>query len=947
MKRLMSTVVAVVAFGLFAFADETMEEWFAEDAETVKEALAGEGETDDGVWSNLTDQVEIPEDRIVLDADEATPVAYRPNTELPGLRASVMLTDIAFDAARGVLPELPDGAQAAVAITTNVEGECVFAVANDRAWEMTTTTADPAADYAVRVDFTYTANGNTVDYSLSNETGWVSLKSDAVNPVSAKKISTVEFAGSGSFATFAGTYPLPPKGTEGNPWQIGADELQDDVAAWTNANGRLEISGSGKMQNFSPSAPWAGDTVTEVVIGAGVDSIGANAFAGCKGLKTLVMMEEDDPPELPVGTILEGVQIFVPAGAEWAYRTAWSTLASRIFPVYSGGEYLVSNRLYQVEYRWWDAQDANDIAEALADFLNRAPAVSVDECFSPYQVLGWYEDFGAFDELTNQIKRLSALCTSCRTGNFIGRNFDWAYDDVEECVMRVPAAEGRFASIGIASRFFPEPWQTIFGVEDFLPELTMDGINEKGVAINVNVVPAGDNGATTGTNPGGERLCAGFAVRHVLDVATNAMHAVEILESKDVYSIPFLEFHWMISDSAESYIVECVSNKLVVLKAKDARPKMANFYVSHSPSLCEYDILTNADLTTSVHTPHAMGIERYARVSNGLDRVDSVDAMFTNMTNVWYKLKYLPGNEERYWSDLNGAPVPGGAEGQRFTAFDDTYELCVARSNAFKSLQANYVAVTNYEAQYGDRVILYDDSLTNQVVHTVHTSLYDLEKRTLRVCVQEDCDHAFDIWLDDKPVEPLAPGHSSKPFDSEELAQAAIKSGAVSFAPTPDVEKVLKDSAILTVEGYKAMFTPVIYPSDGKWRVMYALTEGGTNDLEQSVHAVVTNLNLAALVAAPAEGVDMQLTGGIPGFYYTLFKSEDVTLVTDAGSHDKANSDRLCDKAGTVTFEKVTKPSDAAGFFTVRVSPEQVFTVEADIAGAIVVISPILIIRVE
>ena len=202
----------------------------------------------------------------------------------------------------------------------------------------------------------------------------------------------------------------------------------------------------------------------------------------------------------------------------------------------------------------------------------------------------------------------------------------------------------------------------------------------------------------------------------------------------------------MISDSAESYIVECVSNKLVVLKAKNAQPKMANFYVSHSPSLCEYDVLTNAELTADFHTPHAMGIERYARVSNGLDRVDSVDAMFTNMTNVWYKLKYLPGNEGRYWSDLNGAPVPGGEAGQRFTAFDDTYELCVARSNAFESLQANYVAVTNYEAKNHSRTIDpdIDPTLTNQVVHTVHTSLYDLEKRMLRVCVQEDCQSQFD-----------------------------------------------------------------------------------------------------------------------------------------------------------------------------------------------------------
>ena len=46
--------------------------------------------------------------------------------------------------------------------------------------------------------------------------------------------------------------------------------------------------------------------------------------------------------------------------------------------------------------------------------------------FFPYHFVDWYNDASA-----------SALCTSCRNGNFVGRNFDWAYDDVDECVMRV------------------------------------------------------------------------------------------------------------------------------------------------------------------------------------------------------------------------------------------------------------------------------------------------------------------------------------------------------------------------------------------------------------------------------------------------------------------------------------------------------------------------------
>ena len=178
----------------------------------------------------------------------------------------------------------------------------------------------------------------------------------------------------------------------------------------------------------------------------------------------------------------------------------------------------------------------------------------------------------------------------------------------------------------------------------------------------------------------------------------------------------------------------------------------------------------------------------------------------------------------------------------------------------------------------------------------------------------------------EQPATPLAPGHSSDPFNSEAEARAAVQSGLVSFAPAPAVENVLKESTILTVEGYKEMFTPVVYQTkeDGKWRVMYELTEKGTNDLNQSIHAVVTNLDVQAIAA---EGVaSMSLDGGIPGFYYTLFASDAVTSVTEPSSRVKANSDKLCDEKGVVTFLNVEKPSDAAGFFTVSVSPEQVFT---------------------
>ena len=560
------------------------------------------------------------------------------------------------------------------------------------------------------------------------------------------------------------------------PWKVGVTAT-DTVAACTNGTERLEIIGEGAMMGFATVAPWASDALTEAVVGAGVTTFGANAFAGCSGLETMALSAAV-PPALGAGNDLAGMKIFVPAGTADAYRADadWSDYADAIDEMCTDKGEPLAKHLYEMTYNWWDATKANDVGEMLAKLTAPSKQDEANGMSVPHAIPAW------FGELQG------ALCTSCRNGNFVGRNFDWGYDDVDECVLHIPAAEGRLASIGVASWFFPQWMQDAFDVDAFLPELTMDGVNERGVAINVNVVPGGDNGWTTGTNSNAtKRLCAGFAVRTVLDNATNAAHAVEILQARDIYSLNPLEFHWMISDETESYVVECVSNALVVLKAKEAQPKMSNYYVSHSPSVGEYEVVSaNAELTADVHTPRAMGIERYANVSNGLDEVDSVEAMFTQMTNVWYKPKYLPGNEKKYWSDLNGAPIPGKSD-ECFTAFDGP-ELNEARNKAFRQIQANYEEVMDYEAVYGIRdTSAHDPTLTNGVVHTVHTSVYDIKKRMLRVVVQEDVETMLDVCL--------TPGAELTPWEVGGDGEAPTK---VVGAWTNGTELVIEGSGTVT-----------------------------------------------------------------------------------------------------------------------------------------------------
>ena len=207
--------------------------------------------------------------------------------------------------------------------------------------------------------------------------------------------------------------------------------------------------------------------------------------------------------------------------------------------------------------------------------------------------------------------------------------------------MRTTAKDNRYKSIGIVSSFFPQSLQDALHIEAMLPMLTMDGINSNGVAININVVPSNFDD-TIGTNPGKERLCAGVIPRFVLDNATSASHAIELLKNRDIYTIFLSEFHFMISDANETYIVETVHNKLVVLKHEKAKDTaMANFHVSNSEFSKNYDIVVgDSETVKDAYSKGAMGIERYNKAISGLSSVTTLDNMVEHMKPIYYEHVY-------------------------------------------------------------------------------------------------------------------------------------------------------------------------------------------------------------------------------------------------------------------------------------------------------------------
>lgn len=208
MRKLMMAVCAATGLSLAANADGSLADcavWFDECVETVEMAKTnGTGRTAFGTWSNLSGQVEIESAKVVVGADDETPVAYSPDVVLQGDDASVEMKDVVFGAARTDLPELAEGTQAAVTLTTNEDGKCVFAVVADGAWRVTTKEADPVSNYTVRVDFAY-GDANKVSYYLVEGASATVILENAGNPV-AEKVSALELAGNGSFAALSGTY---------------------------------------------------------------------------------------------------------------------------------------------------------------------------------------------------------------------------------------------------------------------------------------------------------------------------------------------------------------------------------------------------------------------------------------------------------------------------------------------------------------------------------------------------------------------------------------------------------------------------------------------------------------------------------------------------------------------------------------------------------------------
>lgn len=319
-------------------------------------------------------------------------------------------------------------------------------------------------------------------------------------------------------------------------------------------------------------------------------------------------------------------------------------------------------------------------------------------------------------------------CTSVRKGNWYGRNYDWYYDDTVEFVCYTNKKQGQFKSVGLCQTNKLDKYLVEAMCESeyyrYLPFYLTDGINENGVVANMNVVPSGDMGHTTGTTPKFAKkheVCMLMLVRFILDRAESASQIVKYLSNYvSVYAIKNestdIEVHYMIADKTDTYLIEFIHNELIVTKMDD-RPYMTNFYLQD----VEFEN-NQIDLTTV--TPFGQGIERYNLVQNNYNSINS----FEDMCNLMQKdLKYTKSYDtstDPYW----------------YTEFVGDYTDVGKGILTVQTPREEFQSIIDIVVDYYTHRNRYD----NKTWQTVHSSIYDIEDKVVAVYSQEDgIEHIF------------------------------------------------------------------------------------------------------------------------------------------------------------------------------------------------------------
>lgn len=313
-------------------------------------------------------------------------------------------------------------------------------------------------------------------------------------------------------------------------------------------------------------------------------------------------------------------------------------------------------------------------------------------------------------------------CSSVRKDNFYGRNYDWKFDNTSEFIVNVGRIGTNYTSLGVASGLTELTNEFVSSNQyselyKIVPFMMLDGINEKRVVANINVVPT-DKGKNR-VMPTGEsevEICALMLVRYILDHFASATEAVEYIQEHMTIYFPVglheydYEVHLMVADPEKTYVVEFVDNSAVVVE----KPYITNFYLNEVTFNEDGTVYTPNDVpdghlpTSQGITEHGSGLERFNLIVNAYEDLADKDDMRSLMDELTYTKSYTEQNWLTEFVGIDGLTVDNTPE-----------EFSPIVSEAFE--------------RYSERSR--NTALTWQ---TVHSCVYDIENYKMYIIVQED-----------------------------------------------------------------------------------------------------------------------------------------------------------------------------------------------------------------
>lgn len=197
----------------------------------------------------------------------------------------------------------------------------------------------------------------------------------------------------------------------------------------------------------------------------------------------------------------------------------------------------------------------------------------------------------------------STIAVKSPTGDTLfGRNFDWQACDALVVTAR---PEGAYASISTVNMDFISQGDdgslsSVLGENDVRVMAALyaplDGMNEKGLAVSVNMI---EDSASISQNTENPDITTTTAIRLLLNKAASVSEALELLRQYDMHASMGMMVHFALADTTgRSVVVEYVSHQMIVTDTS----VVTNFYLSDGPkngigsqqSHTRYDILMEA-----------------------------------------------------------------------------------------------------------------------------------------------------------------------------------------------------------------------------------------------------------------------------------------------------------------------------------------------------------------